>query len=383
MALLLCCLDQITVSVGNKLFHFNTTTKTSTELCIPSIEVPTTLTKNQQQAMKNEKATILTTSFSKCGVYIAICCANKQLVVFERLKVLKNLSVFPRAVSKIRFTPDLDILVADKTGDVYVYNFLRDGGEPTQVLGHLSMLLDVIMTDDSKYIVTCDRDEKIRVSSYPGAYNIQSFCLGHDEFVLNLEFLNNRILTSSSGDGTIRFWDFLQGKELKTIHTNKNITDLSILDKFTKYMDGETIEVNALPVTNLKIMNYTECTLIIVSIFKVNELQVYSVTISNLSIEFLQNITLNTANIISFDVNDNKLYVLTNTALHTYDFINTANKVVIRCCKNNEIDQYYTLFSKYFNCEAPDLYVLYKRKYNNVQEYQERKKIRIEGFNKK
>lgn len=382
MSLLLCCLDQIIVSANDKLFHFNTTTKTSTELCIPLIEVPATLTKNQQEAMKNEKSTILTFCFSKCGVYIAVCCANKQFVVFERLKVLKNVSVFPRAVSKIRFTPNLDIVVADKTGDVYVYNLLR-GGEPTQLLGHLSMLLDVIMTDDSKYIVTCDRDEKIRVSSYPGAYNIKSFCLGHDEFVLNLEFLNNKVLTSSSGDGTIRFWDFLQGKELKTIRTNENITDLSILDRFTKYMDGETIEVNALPITNLKILNNKEYTLIIVSIFKVNEIQVYSITNSNLNIEFLQNITLNTSNIISFDVSDNQLYVLTNTTLHTYNFINTRKKFV-SLCRNDEIDQYYTLFSKYVNnCETSDLYVLYKRKYDNVQEYQERKKMRIEGCNKK
>ena len=30
------------------------------------------------------------------------------------------------------------------------------------ILGHLSMLLDVTMSECGHYIVTCDRDEKIR-----------------------------------------------------------------------------------------------------------------------------------------------------------------------------------------------------------------------------
>ncbi len=54
---------------------------------------------------------------------------------------------------------------------------------PVLLLGHLSMLLDVLVTDCSRFVVTCDRDEKIRVSRYPNAYNIHTYCLGHTEFV--------------------------------------------------------------------------------------------------------------------------------------------------------------------------------------------------------
>lgn len=32
---------------------------------------------------------------------------------------------------------------------------------------------------DDRYIISADRDEKIRVSRLGSPYNIQSFCLGH------------------------------------------------------------------------------------------------------------------------------------------------------------------------------------------------------------
>ena len=34
---------------------------------------------------------------------------------------------------------------------------------------------------EDKFVVTADRDEKIRISCYPNSYNIHQFCLGHTE----------------------------------------------------------------------------------------------------------------------------------------------------------------------------------------------------------
>lgn len=37
------------------------------------------------------------------------------------------------------------------------------------------------MSPDDRYVITADRDEKIRVSRRRSPYNIQSFCLGHQQ----------------------------------------------------------------------------------------------------------------------------------------------------------------------------------------------------------
>ena len=81
------------------------------------------------------------------------------------------------------------------------------------------MLLDMVMSSCGKYIITCDRDEKIRVSKYPNAYNIECYCLGHTDFVTNLQVVHNfseNILLSASGDGSLRVWKYLEGKEVST-----------------------------------------------------------------------------------------------------------------------------------------------------------------------
>ena len=111
-----------------------------------------------------------------------------------------------------------DMFFSDKGGDVIKYDVMSLTSEGVCILGHLSMLLDVTTTTCGQFIISCDRDEKIRVSRYPKAYSINNFCLGHTEFVAGLAICPHQtsILISASGDGTIRVWDFLSGKLLNS-----------------------------------------------------------------------------------------------------------------------------------------------------------------------
>ena len=101
-------------------------------------------------------------------------------------------------------------MIPDKSGDVYAFKLSEPESE--HLLGHLSMLLDILISPDNKYVLTCDRDEKIRVTHYPNAYNIRGFCLGHTEFITGFTFVSGQsnVLASASGDGSIRIWDFLK-----------------------------------------------------------------------------------------------------------------------------------------------------------------------------
>ncbi|XP_050421762.1 tRNA (guanine-N(7)-)-methyltransferase non-catalytic subunit wdr4 [Adelges cooleyi] len=108
--------------------------------------------------------------------------------------------------TKIVFTPKTHVIVVgDKKGDVYAFE-----EQPVRLLGHSSMVLDICFSADEKYIITCDSDEKVRVSHYPNGKNILYYMMGHEAYVSGLCSLNNFIL-SGSGDGSLRLWDLKNG----------------------------------------------------------------------------------------------------------------------------------------------------------------------------
>ena len=92
------------------------------------------------------------------------------------------------------------------------------------------MLLDIVMSPCGNYIITSDRDEKIRVSKFPNSYNIQCYCLGHTDFVTSIQVVvhsRENLLLSGSGDGSLRVWKYLEGVE---VSTNKEQVFSSIPD---------------------------------------------------------------------------------------------------------------------------------------------------------
>ena len=82
------------------------------------------------------------------------------------------------------------------------------------LFGHISMLLAMKVCPQEKFIVTCDRDEKVRVTNYPSVYNIQTYLLGHREFVSCCAFIDNHHVLTGSGDSKIKLWNIINGDEL-------------------------------------------------------------------------------------------------------------------------------------------------------------------------
>ncbi|XP_014388396.1 PREDICTED: tRNA (guanine-N(7)-)-methyltransferase non-catalytic subunit WDR4 [Myotis brandtii] len=146
---------------------------------------------------------ILASTFSKSGSYFALTDDSKRLILF-RTKPWQCLSVrtVVRRCTALTFTNSEEkVLVADKSGDVYSFSVLEPNECGKLELGHLSMLLDVAVSPDDRYVLTADRDEKIRVSWAVAPHNIESFCLGHTEFVSRIFVVPDHpeLLLSSSG----------------------------------------------------------------------------------------------------------------------------------------------------------------------------------------
>ncbi|XP_048348655.1 tRNA (guanine-N(7)-)-methyltransferase non-catalytic subunit WDR4 isoform X2 [Sphaerodactylus townsendi] len=191
----------------------------------------TTARKKPQQDKGDGKSvvkssdTILACAFSSSGTYFALTDDNKRLILFRTEPSWECLSirlVTRRCTSMILTAAEDKILVADKSGDVYSYSVSEPENTGTIELGHLSLLLDVALSPDDQYILTADRDEKIRVSLTRAPHNIVSFCLGHREFVSRIFVIPDypNLLLSASGDCTLRLWEYKSGKEVSCCHLN-------------------------------------------------------------------------------------------------------------------------------------------------------------------
>ncbi|KAM1169344.1 hypothetical protein ACFX19_031681 [Malus domestica] len=122
------------------------------------------------------------------------------------------------------------VCFADKFGVVWVVDVdLSDGNQAfvdkkaAPLLSHYcSIITSLEFSPDGRFFVSADRDFKIRVTVFPkkpldGAHEIQSFSLGHTEFVSCLAFVCTQecpqgFLVSGSGDST----DISSGSLLNT-----------------------------------------------------------------------------------------------------------------------------------------------------------------------
>ncbi|KAK1755358.1 hypothetical protein QBC47DRAFT_383485 [Echria macrotheca] len=94
--------------------------------------------------------------------------------------------------------------------------------EHTLLLGHVSMLTAIAVakhpSEKRSLIITADRDEHIRVSrGHPSqAHIIETFCLGHEEFVSRLCIPPSRpeLLISGGGDDDLFVWRWAEDGQL-------------------------------------------------------------------------------------------------------------------------------------------------------------------------
>lgn len=332
-------------------------------------------------SVSNEVGLCLVSSdISPCGKWLVFCSSSKYLSFWDLCdcKLISNRHLI-RGASQVKFTPSISfIIVADKSGDVYQFSTLDSLAPGTLILGHLSMLLDVLISSNEQFIITCDRDEKIRVSCFPNAYNIKSYCLGHEEFITSICFLshNEDILVSASGDGTVRLWDYCLGSQIAEVECYKEIENSTSIYAVTSLTT--TLNNSSSSIVCATLNDYQGC---LVYIVKEDD--------QKLTFNFIHTINLE---IVPWSIKLTKKNIL--WLLSTSEKIDLHakiwNKEMQRFIDTNDnsIDNTIKIINEqvFNNVNTSNiLTLLYKRKFDNVQVYLERKQARlmIEPLNKK
>ncbi|CAG8470000.1 15574_t:CDS:10 [Racocetra persica] len=174
------------------------------------------------------------------GSLLASSGEDKLLKVWDikEWKLLSSRSV-PKRVVSIAFNNDgSQILTADKFGDVYSYPTNPENTSEL-LLGHVSMITDMVLTPNNKFVITADRDEHIRVSQFPKGYNIESYCFGHTQFLSTLHILpwDSDLLLSAGGDDFIALWDYVPGRLIQTLDI-KNFIQNQIIEANESNIDA-------------------------------------------------------------------------------------------------------------------------------------------------
>lgn len=335
-----------------------------------------------------ENLRILCCAISQNSEFVAFADDHKQVTVWSwkdgnQLNLVRQWNMFRRA-NKIIFDKDAtSILIADKSGDVFQFVIESEEKEGKCILGHLSMLLDIRLSKCGKFIITCDRDEKIRVSHFPNAYNIHNFCLGHSDFVTCLDMFNGgSLMVSGSGDGTLKVWDFLKGKVVSSVicAQDAKLEELDIdvdTNKEQHQFKRTTSWPSILGVRIAPEAANTKNTLITVSLEKFNGILVYAYCDNELT--YLKKI-------------------LSSGPLWDHQFINATEVALLQAKENENIDivnieenkhELVKTHADFFKdaMETPDsasLFVeeLHKRWFDNVKEYLDKKRERVDNSEK-
>uniref|UniRef100_A0A3B3CCP8 WD repeat domain 4 n=1 Tax=Oryzias melastigma TaxID=30732 RepID=A0A3B3CCP8_ORYME len=158
---------------------------------------------------------VLAFAASASGRLLALTDDTKRLVLFgcePSWTCISTRWVVRRCTALTFSQAEDELLVADKSGDVYSFSVAAAQRDGELKLGHLSMLLAVVISPDDRFIITADRDEKIRVSHRRSPYNIQAFCLGTLVMLVGVLIP----VPCFCQDGTVKLWEFESGRQLQS-----------------------------------------------------------------------------------------------------------------------------------------------------------------------
>eukprot|EP00931_Biecheleriopsis_adriatica_P081782 TRINITY_DN55123_c0_g1_i1.p1 TRINITY_DN55123_c0_g1~~TRINITY_DN55123_c0_g1_i1.p1 ORF type:complete len:354 (-),score=69.11 TRINITY_DN55123_c0_g1_i1:18-1079(-) len=123
------------------------------------------------------------------------------------------------------FDKDGRAVFADRFGDVYRWA-VSDDTQAELLSSHFAIVTALAFTASGRFLIAGDNHEKVRISCYPQAAEIRSFCLGHTSQITALATTEEGSVLSASADGTLRLWS-LDGEELRCWDVGSAVSSLS------------------------------------------------------------------------------------------------------------------------------------------------------------
>ncbi|OUM68231.1 hypothetical protein PIROE2DRAFT_4109 [Piromyces sp. E2] len=283
---------------------------------IKNLNTNETVELNQDEV---KKTNIRSINFNNDASILAVASDDKNLKFWNvktgECLLTKNT---PKKVNSLVFENNgRNVLVADGFGDVYRYSVDDSEENGKLMLGHVSMLTDILLSKDEKYVITSDRDEKIRITNYPKTYIIKTFCLGHKEYISKMHFIpnNESLLLSGGGDEYLFLWDFINAKIIQKIDIKTLIEDTIKNNNLNPVETYNVKEITCYPKGNLIAVCFEKLPAIFIFDFKNNELNLKDTVIT-------KNLILD----ITFD-NNGRLWITNFVDKNTKELITVVSKL--------------------------------------------------------
>lgn len=186
---------------------------------------------------KSDGSSIISVASSKDGNLISAAYSNKWVCCWDSAGVLLGSILCNKRPTTLAYTTFQNssgiklqvLLISDKSGEIWgtgipeMKNIFRLAGHTA------SVITDMAIAPCDSYLVTADRDEKIRVSNFPQLASISTYCLGHTNVVTSVGFITlseKFYLVSSGWDHMLCLWDYTNGILLSQLQLSSRTTDL-------------------------------------------------------------------------------------------------------------------------------------------------------------